>query len=200
MNEERLLVEAIVSGQTERFEELVELYKDRIYNMAYRFTTDAHEAQDLTQEIFISLFKSLYSFKGRSALGTWIYRISLNRCLDWKRKQQRRRPFIFNQVSQEAAQDVINKTSKPLSGPEDDYLRREESKELHLAIKSLPEKYQTVIILYHFQQLSYQNISQILGVPTRTVETRLYRGKRMLGNKLSGQSGNGVRSYDAVRT
>jgi RNA polymerase sigma-70 factor (ECF subfamily) len=168
--------------------------------MAYRFTTDAHEAQDLTQEIFISLFKSLYSFKGRSALGTWIYRISLNRCLDWKRKQQRRRPFIFNQVSQEAAQDVINKTSKPLSGPEDDYLRIEESKELHLAIKSLPEKYQTVIILYHFQQLSYQNISQILGVPTRTVETRLYRGKRMLGNKLSGQSGNGVRSYDAVRT
>ena len=199
MNEESLMVEAIVSGQTERFEELVELYKDRIYNMAFRFTANAHEAQDLTQEIFITLFKNLCSFKGQSALATWIYRVSLNRCLDWKRRQKRR-PFIFSPKRREDVQDMLDKASKPFDSPEDDYFKREESRELHQAVKSLPEKYQTVIILFHFQRLSYQEISHILELPPRTVETRLYRGKMMLRKALSGQTENGVNSYEAIRS
>ncbi len=201
MNEDCLLVEAIRSGQTQRFEELVEKYKDRVYSMAFRFTGNPQEGQDLAQEIFINIFRNIGSFEAQSALSTWIYRVSLNRCLDWQRKQQRRASHLtFMSGRREEDQNILDRVSTGTDGPEETYLHQEQSKELQGAIANLPEKYKTVIILYHFQQLSYQEIGSILKIPVRTVETHLYRAKQKLKQILTSKPGKGVKDFEVIRS
>lgn len=200
MNEDCLLVEAIKAGDVNRFEELVDKYKDNVYNMAFHMTGSSQEEQDLAQEIFLLIYKNISNFNGESALSTWIYRISLNRCLDWQRKQQRRSKFILPILykNNEELNDPMENLSTQQPGPEEQLLRNEQYQELHNGIKELPEKYQKVIILYHFQQMPYQRIAEILDIPARTVETQLYRGKQRLKEILTKRIGKGVKAYEYV--
>lgn len=200
MNEDCLLVEAIKAGDVNRFEELVDKYKDNVYNMVFHMTGSSQEEQDLAQEIFLLIYKNISNFNGESALSTWIYRISLNRCLDWQRKQQRRSKFILPILykNNEELNDPMENLSTQQPGPEEQLLRNEQYQELHNGIKELPEKYQKVIILYHFQQMPYQRIAEILDIPARTVETQLYRGKQRLKEILTKRIGKGVKAYEYV--
>jgi RNA polymerase sigma-70 factor (ECF subfamily) len=201
LNDESLLVEAITAGHTQRFEELVDIYKDKVFNMARHMTGSPQEAQDLAQEVFLLIYKNVGSFQGKSSLSTWIYRISLNRCLDWQRKQQRMSRFLIPIIQadkEKDAGDPLERLSNRQPTPEEQLIKKEQMKELHRAIQSLPEKYQKVIILYHFQQMTYQEIADILDLPVRTIETQLYRGKQKIREYLSVPAGKGVRTYEYV--
>lgn len=199
MNEDSLLAEAICSGAVDRFEELVERYKDRIYAMAYRFTRSHPEAQDLAQEIFLKLHRHLHTFQGQSTLSTWIYRVALNRSLDWQRKHKRHQGQLQeHHRCQEDETDPIERLPSTADGPETEYLRQEEHRELHEALQSLPEKYRVVIHLFHFEQLSYPEIGEILKLPARTVETRLYRGRQKLKQLLTGTKRKDVTLHEVV--
>jgi len=197
------LVKAILDGQTGLFEELVDAYKDRIFSMACRFTGSIHEGQDLAQEIFLLIYRNLKSFKGQSSLSTWIYRVSLNRCLDWQRKQKRMKWKLFQAIQKEEKDiDIFQNLASSVDTPEEAYLKQEEQKILHEKIRRLPEKYQVVIILYHFQDCSYQQISEILDIPVRTVETQLYRAKQKLRKMLRNQMDEKkeVQTYEYARS
>jgi RNA polymerase sigma-70 factor (ECF subfamily) len=201
LSEDSLLVEAIKAGHTQRFEELVDKYKDKIYNMARHMTGSPQEAQDLAQEIFLLIYRNIGSFQGKSSLSTWIYRISLNRCLDWQRKKQRTSKFsfpLFQSNREEDTGDLLDRLPQHQPTPEEQVVKKEQIRELHKAIQSLPEKYQKVIILYHFQQMTYQEISEILDLPVRTIETRLYRGKQKIRDYLSVSAGKGAKTYEYV--
>ncbi|HHY81111.1 MAG TPA: RNA polymerase sigma factor [Clostridiales bacterium] len=197
MNDEGLLVEAIKAGHTQRFEELVDIYKDKVYNMARYMTGCQQEAQDLAQEIFILIYRNIHGFQGNSSLSTWIHRIALNRCLDWQRKQQRRRKILLPVFKREDDnfEDPLERQPNRQPTPEESLVRKEQIQELREAIQQLPEKYKKVMILYYYQQLSYSEISEILDLPVRTIETHLYRARQKIREHLSDPKGKGVKNH-----
>lgn len=159
--------------------------------MAYKFTNDYNEAQDLSQEIFLKIYKEIGSFRFESKLSTWIYRVSMNTCLDWKRKNSKIKNLSTNIVNHE--DEIVEIELKDESSlPEDIYIQSESQREIHQLVLGLPDIYKTVIIMYHFNNMSYEEISKTLSLSERTVETRLYRARRLLKEeftKLKDRSG-----------
>lgn len=183
MNEERIVCE-LKAGNYTVFKEIVELFKNRVFGMAYKFTNNYEEAQDLSQEIFLKIYKEIGGFRFESKLSTWIYRISINTCLDWKRKNSKVKILstsIINNDDEAVELDI--KDDNPL--PDEAFIQSENQREVHELVYKLPDKYKTVIIMYHFNNMSYQDISTALNIPERTVETRLYRARRLLKDELT---------------
>ena len=173
--EEQDWIERLRAGDEDSFRILVEQYQDRVYAMACRFCGCRHEANDMAQDIFIQIYEHIRGFQGRSSLDSWIYRLSLNRCISFRRAQKRwavlgRDGPVYG-VSGEKS-------------PEEHLALAEETKELHRTLLKLPERYMTVIELYYFQELSYQQIAELTGISIRTVETRLYRARQRLKTLL----------------
>ncbi len=160
------------------FQELVIENQSRILTMAYKFTNNYNDAEDLCQDIFIKIYQYLPDFKYQCKLSTWIYKIAMNTCLDWKRKSKRR---FFDKLS---FTDQKVKEVKDNACVEDIVVYKEKQQMVHLAVKSLKDKYKAVIILYHFNHLTYKEISYILDLPVKTIETRLYRARKQLKDKL----------------
>ena len=171
LTEEREWIEGLRAGDEGSFRVLVERYQDRVYAMAYRFSGCSHEANDLAQDIFIQIYEHIRDFQGRSSLGSWIYRLALNRCVSYRRAQKRRAVLgrdgpVFGVAGEKT--------------PEEQLYLAEETRHLHRTLRRLPERYMTVIEFYYFQELSYQQISDLTGIAVRTVETRLYRARQRL--------------------
>lgn len=184
MNEEEI-VKQLKSGNYTNYDKIVDLYKNRVFGMAYKFTGDYDESQDLAQEVFLKIYRQIKNFREESKLSTWIYRISVNTCLDWKKKKERMKSINFsNMVNEENKDQIIDIKDESLS-PDKIVLQDEDQKQVHKLIYELSDKYKTVLIMYHFNEMSYQDIARALDIPERTVETRLYRARRMLKDKMS---------------
>lgn len=197
MNEERIVCE-LKAGNCSVFKEIIELFKNRVFGMAYKFTNNYDEAQDLSQEIFLKIYKEIGGFRFESKLSTWIYRVSINTCLDWKRKKNKVKILstsILNGDDEIVEIDI--KDDNPL--PEEAFIRSESQREVHELIYGLPDKYKSVIIMYHFNSMSYQDISTALNIPERTVETRLYRARRLLKDELTKLSDRGGYKWNAKK-
>lgn len=167
------------------FQNLVEEYQSCFFlTMAYKFTNNYTEAEDLCQEIFIKVYGALPSFKGQSQLSTWLYRIAVNRCLDWKR---RTKPGLFQMVNI----SEISPGLKTNRSTEDEVIYKEKQEFIHKTVYSLKDKYKTIVILYHFNGLSYKEISEVLSLPVKTIETRLYRARKQIKDKLVRQGYGG---------
>ena len=198
MNEERIVCE-LKAGNYTVFREIVELFKNRVYGMAYKFTNNYDEAQDLSQEIFLKIYKEIGSFRFESKLSTWIYRISINTCLDWKRKNNKVKILstsIINDDDETIELDI--KDDNPL--PDEAFIQSENQREVHELVYGLPDKYKTVIIMYHFNNMSYQDISLALNIPERTVETRLYRARRLMKDELIKLNERGGYNWNAKKS
>lgn len=177
------IVQSILKGNTERFSILIEQYQAKIYSTAYYYTQNQEDARDITQEVFIKAYNSLQGFKHGAAFSTWLYRIAVNRCIDWNRKKKCLTISSF--INDEG--DEINPLEQLQDNdgsPEDIFLRQALAKEVQEIVGSLPEIYSTVLILYYFEDISPQQIAEILNVPKKTVDTRLFRGKSLLKVKL----------------
>lgn len=191
MNEEEI-VKQLKSGNYSNYDKIVNSYKNRVFGMAYKFTGDYDESQDLAQEVFLKIYRQIKNFREESKLSTWIYRISVNTCLDWKKKKEKMKSINFsNMVNEENRDQIIDIKDESLS-PDRIILQDEDQKQVHKLIYELSDKYKTVLIMYHFNEMSYQDISKALDIPERTVETRLYRARRMLKDKISKENIKGV--------
>ncbi|MHB8076248.1 sigma-70 family RNA polymerase sigma factor [Desulfosporosinus fructosivorans] len=168
------LIRSILKGNGERYDDIVERYQAGLYRTAFYYTQNVEDARDIAQEIFIKAYNSLAGFKQDSSFSTWLYRIAVNHCIDWSRKKK---PFI------EESTYFDNLCDKEGSA-EDLFIRQESASEVHRAVASLPTIYSTVLILYYFEDFSPQQIADIIDSPKRTVETRLFRGRNMLKDKL----------------
>ncbi|HOS70364.1 MAG TPA: sigma-70 family RNA polymerase sigma factor [Bacillota bacterium] len=173
------VVSYIVKGKTELFSVIIDRYQSKVFSTAFHYTHDHEEARDLTQEIFIKLYNNLQKYKGKASFSTWLYRIAVNRCIDWARKKK---PQTVSAISDggEEELDIYDTIADSGGGPEEDLIKQENAVYLRKLVESLPEIYKTVIILYYFEDFSPQEISEIVGVPKRTIETRLFRGKNLL--------------------
>lgn len=190
MNESEI-IQRINNGETQLFSLLVEQYKNKVFNLVYRFTSDYAEAEDLSQEIFITVFQKISSFQQDASFSTWIYRVATNKCIDWHRKKKRKRFFsLFGDHRQ------IADVEADAPSPSEVYLESEEQKMLHKAVGKLDEKYKMIVVMFYYQHLSYKQIAEVLNLPVRTIETRLYRAKKILKDKLAAE-GYGGELYEA---
>ena len=181
MATDELLVHAARNGDLNAYAALVERHQDKIYNLTAKMVENEEDARDLTQEVFLQLYQSLPSFRSESSFGTWAYRIAANKCLDFLRKKKTRGKQV---VLSTDAGDTLSGDCR--EGPEEAAIRRDESRRLKAAIKTLPEVYRIVLVLHHYQQLPYKEIADVLSVPVKTVATRLYRAKLILKEMLAG--------------
>lgn len=170
------LVEAIRRGDREAYRILIERHKSYVFTLVLRMVDHRETAEDLAQETFIKVFRSLEHFRGDAKFTTWLYRLTVNLVKDYRRAQARRP--VENWLDR--MKDWIGSRSEQ---PEEQAVLREERRSVQDLVAELPEKYRIIITLYHFRQLSYQEIAEIMQIPVKTVETRLYRGKAMLKEK-----------------
>ncbi|MFH5181505.1 RNA polymerase sigma factor [Paenibacillus sp. TAB 01] len=170
------LIDQIRQGDDEAYRLLIERHKHYIYTLVYRMTQHRETAEDLTQEIFIKLYRSLIYFRGESKFTTWLYRLAANVVTDYHRAQKRR-----------PHQTLVDKLKGWFSSREEEpeavAIQKEEQHTVQRLLSELPDKYRLILYLYHYKQLSYQEISEVTELPLKTIETRLYRGKALLKQK-----------------
>lgn len=177
------IVSYIINGRTDLFSVIVDRYQSKVYSTAFHYTHDQEEARDLTQEIFIKLYNNLQSYKSKASFSTWLYRIAVNRCIDWTRKKKLHTVSAIYDSSDEEI-DIYEVMADSGGGPEEALIKQENKDYIIKVVEDLPEIYKTVIILYYFQDFSPREISDITDIPKRTIETRLYRGKNLLKLRL----------------
>ncbi len=177
------IVSYILKGKTDLFSVIIDKYQSKVFSTAYHYTHDQEEARDLTQEIFIKLYNNLQSYKNKASFSTWLYRIAVNRCIDWTRKRKLQTiSSMYDNCEDEL--DIFDTIADKAGGPEEELIKQENKVYIRKVVEDLPEIYKTVIILYYFEDFSPQEISDITGDPRRTIETRLYRGKNLLKLRL----------------
>jgi len=174
METDQEIIKQIIAGQQEIYRELVSRYQQKVYSVAFKITRNEKDAEDIAQEVFIQAFKALSTYKFESSFSTWLYRIAVNRGLDWQRKNKKYQDrILYEQVT-------IENTESIEFLPEDSFISQEQKKAIHSIMNKLPPPYLDVIKLYYFDQLSYQEIANQLELANKTVESRLYRGRQML--------------------
>ncbi len=167
------LIKSILKGNVEHYAYIIERHQTNLYRTAYHYTLHAEDARDVTQEIFIKAYNKLTDFRHGSTFSTWLYRIAINHCIDWTRQKKPPHQEMANW-------DIYDDEDSP----EDLYFRQEMATEVQEVIGSLPEIYKTILILFYYEDLNPQEIAEILDIPKRTVETRLFRGRKILKQKL----------------
>ncbi len=149
------------------FERLYEAYRGRVYSTAYRMLSNRADAEDVTQDVFVKVFKKLKSFRGDSAVSTWIYRIAINACLDFRRRRRRRQTISI--------EEGIEVGSAPLS-----VVRLIES-----ALPNMAEGYRQVFVLHDIQGLKHEEIGKILGITEGASKSQLHRARAFLRRELA---------------
>ena len=170
------LVARAMAGESDAFGALVERYERAVYNLTLRTMRDVEEAKDATQEAFFKAYRALRTFRPGSKFSTWIFTIAYHACCDRLAKRAR------------FSGDELPEHADPSPGPEAEAIRSDEARALRAAIDALPDKYRTVITMYHLQGKQYDDIATVLGLPMGTVKTHLFRAKELLRKKLNDES------------
>jgi RNA polymerase sigma-70 factor (ECF subfamily) len=175
------LVARSVDGDVDSFNQLILRWERPIYALAYRTIGREEEARDIVQDTFLRAYRALPGFKGQAKFSSWLYRIALNLCRDWIRKQ-RRTPT----VQTPDGVDLIELASEqgPVESIEELVSRREMSAAVAAAMTHLPEEQRTAIVLKEYHGLTFQEIADLQGCPLSTVKTRLYQGLSVLRRHL----------------
>ena len=178
------LVARTMGGDVDSFNQLVLRWERPIYALAYRVIGREEDARDVVQETFLRAFRSIGGFRGQAKFSSWIYRIALNLCRDWMRKQKRT-PVL----QAPEGVDVIELAADtgPTESIEDLVARRTMSEVVARAMAQLPEEQRTAIILKEYQGLTFQEIADLQGCPLSTVKTRLYQGLQVVRRELEQQ-------------
>jgi RNA polymerase sigma-70 factor (ECF subfamily) len=175
------LVARSMGGDLDSFNQLVLRWERPIYALAYRVIGREEDARDVAQETFLRAFRALGGFKGQAKFSSWLYRITLNLCRDWIRRE-RRAPV----VQAPDGIDLIELASEaePSETVEDLVSRRELGRAVAKAMAMLPEEQRTAIVLKEYHGLTFQEIADLLDCPLSTVKTRLYQGLSVLRKQL----------------
>jgi len=185
-NQDTTLMLQTKAGDQTAFKELVEKHKLSVLNLCLRFTGNKSDAEDLSQDVFIRIYQAAPRYEAKAAFTTWMYRIAVNLCLNFQRRKKLLTFFSIdsNNTSEKNHQKKIPDIISP-ERPDTDFEKNERAQFIQLAIQSLPENQRTVVILYRYQNLSYQEIAETLETSISAVESRLFRAKKNLKKKLA---------------
>lgn len=173
------LINGLRNGDEAAFRYLVEHYKDRVYNTAFGIVQNAEDAEDVAQEVFIQVYRSIHDFKGASKLSTWLYRIATTRSLDLLRSRKSKKRFGF-------IQRLFGEGNEPLheipdfNHPGVAMDRKENAAKLFQAIAQLPENQKIAFTLHKLEDLSYQEVSEVMQTSVPAVESLMHRARQNL--------------------
>jgi len=178
-SDELSVIKRFKKGEKAAFEELVLKYQDRIYNLCRHMLGNIHDAEDAAQDTFIKAYHNLDNFRHEASFYTWLYRIAVNTCLDYKKK-----PFFGSFFTKTDAGEFIDEPASDRPSPERLYESKQIGLALHNSIRKLPTKLRTAIVLKEIEGLSYEEIADILEVSIGTVKSRLSRAREELKTLL----------------
>lgn len=168
------LIESCLANDQEAFAELLSRYKKLIYNVIYNLMGNSSEVNDIFQEVFIRIFKSLHQYNPDYRFTTWAIKITTNMCLDRLRQKKSTLVPIEN----------FSGVYDNRSNPEEKYIIMEQGLRVRKAVNELPDIYRITVVLFHQQGLSYEEMTSILNEPMTIIKNRLYRARLMLKEKL----------------
>lgn len=183
--EERDLVAKAKEGDLQAYDELVRRYQERIYSTIYHMTANHEDANDLAQDAFIKAFRALKSFKGDSSFFTWVYRIAINKTINFLKQRRKRTQMSLNDLDFNAEHDPDLVALVSEKTPRRDLNLSELQERLNAAMLKLSEVHRMVVTLHDIQGLSHEEISRILDCNTGTVRSRLFYARQQLQAYLS---------------
>ncbi len=186
VSDDQILMLRVKQGEQAAFKELVEKHQLSVLNLCRRFAANREDAEDLAQDVFLRIYQAAPRYEIKASFTTWLYRISLNLCTNYQRRTKLLHFFSINSDSKNDF-DSRKKFPDPVASEQPD-INFEQAEKQHIvqqAIESLPANQKTVVILYRYQNLSYQEIAEILETSVSAVESRLHRAKLNLKTKLA---------------
>ena len=172
-------------GDLQAFDELVERYHGKIYGLTYNMTSNREDAEDLTQEVFVKAFNALPRFKGKSSFYTWVYRIAVNKTINYRKKRNRKRALSLDQFDQEIKTDDIYHDLTAKGSPLRNLSLTELQKKLNEALQTLSEKHRTVVIMHDMQGIPHEEIAKVVGASVGTIRSRLFYARRQMQTELT---------------
>jgi RNA polymerase sigma-70 factor (ECF subfamily) len=180
------LVARSVRGDAESFNQLILRWERPIYALAYRTIGREEDARDVCQETFLRAFRALPAFRGQAKFSSWLYRIALNLCRDWMRRE-RRVPVVQAPEGVDLMDLAVE--TEPSESIEDLVARKDLAALVEKVMARLPEEQRTAILLKEYHGLTFQEIADVVGCPLSTVKTRLYQGLTVLRRELAKSAG-----------
>jgi RNA polymerase sigma-70 factor (ECF subfamily) len=183
---DRELIEQILSGNQSAFRHMVDKYQVLVFNTCIGFVGNRQSVEDLSQDVFIETYRSIEKFRGEAKLSTWLYRISVNKSLNYIRDHKKHtlvrslERFFYGEKEEklEIEDHVFGTADAPME-------QQQHAQELHRAIDSLPDNQRIAFTLSKFDDLSYKNIAEVMDVSLSTVESLIHRAKKNLQKKLA---------------
>jgi RNA polymerase sigma factor (sigma-70 family) len=183
--EERVLVRQAQDGDLRAFDELVHRYQERVYATVYHMTANHEDANDLVQEAFLKAYRALKSFKGDSSFFTWVYRIAVNKTINFLKQRKNRSGMSLNDMDFNAEHDPDMVALVSEKTPRRDLGLVELQEKLNAAMQKLSEIHRLVVTLHDVQGLSHEEISKIMDCNTGTVRSRLFYARQQLQGFLA---------------
>ena len=175
-NEDSSLVQETLEGNQLSFQLLIERYQERIFGLVRHYTTKTVEVEDIVQDTFIKAFRKLSTFQHQSSFSTWLYRIAVNTSLDFL-KRAGRNPVQAVEDPEMLSPSIESGQARVILPPDSRMEREETARVTHEVLEELPEIFRTVLVLREFEDLSYQEMADLLGISIGTVESRLFRAR-----------------------
>ncbi|MCB9640181.1 MAG: sigma-70 family RNA polymerase sigma factor [Myxococcales bacterium] len=178
------LVQRVKQGEDLAFSLLVRRYQHRVFNLVHRILGVPEETEDLAQEVFVTLHRSLEQFRGDCAFSTWLYRITVNLCKNRLKYLHRRNFHRAQEISETSETDIQAHVSMALANPEQQLLGRELETLLQRELLELEEEFRIILVLRDIEHLPYEHISEITGLALGTVKSRLHRARSALRQRM----------------
>jgi RNA polymerase sigma-70 factor (ECF subfamily) len=194
--DEKAIVERLQARDERAFNELVRQFERRVFGLVFRMLGNREEAEDLAQEVFVQVFKAIDQFRGESKLSTWIYRIAINLCKNRNKYLQRRHAHQQDDI--EALGDrapmssAKGTTSGSIARPDDMLVGLQVERVVQDAIQQLEEDFREVLILRDVEDMSYEEIGEITGLPSGTVKSRIHRARERLREAIETKLGEKI--------
>jgi len=184
--EEAGLVRRCLAGDEKAYRELVERYQGQVYSLSLRMVRRAEDAEDLTQETFVRMFRALARYDPERPFAAWLFTIASRLCIDHIRRRKVS-PISLTQRERESDEEYEIEVEDPGLKPDEAAVHSEESERTSALIESLPPHYRIVVLLRHVQDLSYEEIAEALHLPLGTVKARIHRARALLKTRMEGE-------------
>jgi RNA polymerase sigma-70 factor (ECF subfamily) len=184
LNDYRLVLRAVNTGDQKAYAELMNNYRDSLYYMLLKMTNDRLDAEDLTIEAFGKAFRSLHQYTPEFAFSTWLFKIASNNCIDFMRKKKKISFSVNQGFSEDEGNDLANRIASDSPDPEEKIIKKQKGKILHDVVDKLKPHYRKLVELRYFKEYSYEEIAEEMNLPLGTVKAQLFRAREFLYNFL----------------